>query len=76
MFHVTHLMLFLQARLTEDVYLKKLFDNADQDKTGYLKFTEFLSVYKLIQIDGHNRSHHLGEEGGHGHSPHHHRYAF
>ncbi|KAJ6652723.1 hypothetical protein lerEdw1_011165 [Lerista edwardsae] len=50
-------------RTTEDTYLQKLFDDADQEKTGYLKFSEFLSVLNLIQIDAHNRSHNLGEEG-------------
>ncbi|KAJ6656939.1 hypothetical protein lerEdw1_002940 [Lerista edwardsae] len=54
---------FLQFRTTEDTYLQKLFDEADQDKTGYLKFSEFLSVLNLIQTDVHNRSHNLGEEG-------------
>ena len=53
----------------ENTYIKQLFQKADKDHNGNMKFTEFVTVLGLALIDAHNRSHQLGEGGhGHGHS--------
>ncbi|KAF7235498.1 hypothetical protein EYD10_17671, partial [Varanus komodoensis] len=54
--------------LDQDGYIKQLFEKADKDKTGYLKFTEFFCVLGLALNEGHDRSHNLDEGHGHGHS--------
>ncbi|XP_009888759.1 PREDICTED: protein S100-A7 [Charadrius vociferus] len=55
---------------TIDDYISKLFNKADRNRDGRLKFTEFLTTLNLVAIDAHNRSHqgHKGHpDGGHGH---------
>nr|XP_056709831.1 protein S100-A7-like [Euleptes europaea] len=59
--------------MSQDAYIKQIFQKADKDKNNYLKFTEFLYVFVGTLEDAHNRAHDLGEDpsksgGGHSHS--------
>ncbi|XP_060125628.1 protein S100-A12 [Zootoca vivipara] len=47
----------------QDAYIKKMFEKADKNRDGKLKFTEFLTVLEAALIDAHNRSHLLPETG-------------
>ncbi|XP_061461997.1 protein S100-A8-like [Rhineura floridana] len=49
--------------LDQDAYIQQLFNKADKDNSGYLKFTEFLQVLGATLKDAHDRSHKLHEEG-------------
>ncbi|XP_074020488.1 protein S100-A12-like [Numenius arquata] len=56
-----------------DNYIEKLFEKADRNRDGRLKFTEFLTTLNLVVIDAHNRSHqshknHPNDGHGHDHS--------
>ncbi|XP_028941632.1 protein S100-A9-like [Antrostomus carolinensis] len=66
----------LPPNTSVDSYINKLFNKADANHNGRLKFTEFLTTLTLVVIDAHNRSHehhgshdhHPGDGHGHGHS--------
>ncbi|XP_071435509.1 protein S100-A9-like [Pithys albifrons albifrons] len=53
-------------KTTTDDYIKQLFQKADGNHDGRLKFTEFLTTLSQVAIDAHNRSH-AGPGGDHGH---------
>ncbi|XP_025973895.2 protein S100-A12 [Dromaius novaehollandiae] len=53
--------------LDRDVYINQLFNRADRNRNGRLKFTEFLTTLILIFIEAHKRSHQHPNEPGHGH---------
>ncbi|XP_015269604.1 PREDICTED: protein S100-A12-like [Gekko japonicus] len=58
----------------QNSYIEKLFQQADKDKNGYLKFTEWLYVIGKTLNEAHERSHNLDDDDsktpghGHGHS--------
>ncbi|XP_042296504.1 protein S100-A9-like [Sceloporus undulatus] len=57
----------LPPNVTENAYIKQLFQKADKNKDGKLKFTEFMVVVGAALIEAHKRSHDLSEGHGHGH---------
>ncbi|XP_054853454.1 protein S100-A12-like [Eublepharis macularius] len=60
--------------VSQDAYIKQIFQRADRDKNGSVKFTEFLYVLGACLEEAHHRSHDLGDDhksgqkpSGHGH---------
>ncbi|XP_048366002.1 protein S100-A12-like [Sphaerodactylus townsendi] len=57
--------------VSEDAYIQQMFQEADRDRSGYLKFTEFLIVAAEALDEAHERSHDLdgdSKKPGCGHS--------
>ncbi|XP_053133942.1 protein S100-A7-like [Hemicordylus capensis] len=47
------------GNLDQPAYLQQLFQQADKDKTGYLKFTEFQNVLTPVLKYAHEKAHQL-----------------
>nr|XP_056709492.1 protein S100-A9-like [Euleptes europaea] len=54
--------------LSENEFIRQLFQQADRDQNNYLKFTEFLLVFAALLNDAHDKSHDVGgDSSGHSH---------
>ncbi|XP_077180372.1 protein S100-A12-like [Paroedura picta] len=60
----------MPPNLDQEAYIKQLFQEADKNKDGNVKFTEFLCTFARFLDNAHHRSHNLDEgekTSGHGH---------